>query len=337
MKSKYETLKSVVEYVKNESDDPVSELLMMGFTPCQLVFEFGFDEDEVRTSDVFDNFDDELDENEYPYILSKYNSFDAALVNWFKLSTDALLQLKEAGVYDDMKTRYEEEKIEALTEVTNGIFSDFEEAVFEELGDDYESFKLNEEENEDKSNTKTAKEKMVVFRCNYCKEDLKEYNPYINEKGESIALENIICFEVPDEICENTTFELTPILLNKENYRDLPDKEKELLLNRAIKNAIAGGYQIFIKVWGDAHARDEGLPYDIPLSEHMKEYIEDGCKPDELARFLFFGLDGYYNKYGCAEVVARKDEEEMVFYHQEVIDEYFLDDLFEFITGGEQK
>lgn len=53
MKSKYDTLFSVVNYVKNESENSVTELLLMGFTPCQLVYEFGFNETEVRKSPVF--------------------------------------------------------------------------------------------------------------------------------------------------------------------------------------------------------------------------------------------------------------------------------------------
>ena len=72
MKTNSEPLKSVVEYVRNESDDPVSELLMMGFTPCQLVFEFGFDADEVKSSEFYAELDDNLDENTYPFLLGKY-------------------------------------------------------------------------------------------------------------------------------------------------------------------------------------------------------------------------------------------------------------------------
>lgn len=143
MKTKYETLKSVVEYVSNESDDPISELLMMGFTPCQLVFEFGFDADEVKSSEIYAELDDDLDENAYPFLLGKYSPFDAALVNWFKLSTDSLIQLKDTDAYIQMKERYEEEKEEALMDVMNAIFGKFEDLVYERLGENYKEFESN--------------------------------------------------------------------------------------------------------------------------------------------------------------------------------------------------
>lgn len=133
MKTKYETLKSVIEYVKNEADDVVSVLLEMGFTPCQLVYEFGFDEEYVKASDLCEDYEDlvdeKLDETAYPFVLSNYNPFDAALVNWFQLSKDSLLSLKDTKVYKDMRAMYDEEKIEALTEVMNDVFSKYEQKV----------------------------------------------------------------------------------------------------------------------------------------------------------------------------------------------------------------
>lgn len=137
MKSKYQTLKDVVAYVTNESDNPIDELLMMGFTPCQLVFEFGFDEEEVKTSELYDD-DDDLEETEYPFVLDKYGPFDAALVNRFKLSSDTLCRLKNTKCYKEMKEMYEEEQIEALTDVLNEVFDEFEDGVYEELGEDFQ-------------------------------------------------------------------------------------------------------------------------------------------------------------------------------------------------------
>lgn len=129
MKSKYETLKSIIKYVENESNDVVAELLEMGFTPCQLVYEFGFDEQKVKASELYTDSEDllseNLDETKYPFVLSNYNSFDAALVNWFQLSKDSLLSLKSTKVYKDMKAIYDEEKIEVLTDITNDIFDKF--------------------------------------------------------------------------------------------------------------------------------------------------------------------------------------------------------------------
>ena len=133
MKTKYETLKSVIEYVKNESDDVIGELLEMGFTPCQLVYEFGFDEEDVRASENYEDYEDlldeKLDDTAYPFVLDNYNPFDAALVNWFQLSKDSLLSLKYTKVYKDMRAMYDEEKIEALTEVMNDVFSKYEQEV----------------------------------------------------------------------------------------------------------------------------------------------------------------------------------------------------------------
>lgn len=130
MKSKYQTLKDIVNYVKNESEDPISELLTMGFSPCQLVYEFGFDEGDVKASELYeetaDNLEENLDEAEYPFVLSNYSPFDAALVSRFKLSSDDLLYLKEQPVYKEMKAMYEEEMIEASTDVMNEVFDKFE-------------------------------------------------------------------------------------------------------------------------------------------------------------------------------------------------------------------
>lgn len=138
MKSKFETLKDVVKYVMNESEDPVSELLMMGFTPCQLVFEFGFSEDAVKNSEVYEESKDaaegeDLDYSEYPFVLDNYSPFDAAVVSRFELSKDALLELKDTDLYEEIKGEYEGEKIEALTDVLNEVFDKYEDKMLELL------------------------------------------------------------------------------------------------------------------------------------------------------------------------------------------------------------
>ncbi len=137
MKTKFETLKAVVAYVKNESDEPIDELLNMGFTPCQLVYEFGFDADEVKASYLYEDVKDieteDLDNEEYPFVLDNYSPFDAALVSRFKLSSEQLLCLKEQGVYQNMKTAYEEKKIEAETELFNEVFDEYEDELLEEV------------------------------------------------------------------------------------------------------------------------------------------------------------------------------------------------------------
>ena len=137
MKTKFDTLKDIVKYVKNESDDPISELLMMGFTPCQLVYEFGFDENDVKASEVYeeakDANDEDLDYAEYPFVLDNYSPFDAALVSRFELSKENLLALKDTDLYENMKVMYENEKIDALTEVLNEVFDKYEGDMLEIL------------------------------------------------------------------------------------------------------------------------------------------------------------------------------------------------------------
>ena len=189
----------------------------------------------------------------------------------------------------------------------------------------------------------TAKEKMVVFRCRHCIDDLKEYNPYINEKGEGIPLANVICIEVPDEICENTTFELTPILLNKERYyfdRGIPDKELEILLDRAIRNARKRGFDIILREWEGYYEREYGTAIATTLEDFVKEnpedvvdYFEDGEHPDGYAKMLIAHLSNSYGKGGCAELVAENDDEGFCFYHSDREDEYIDSDLFEFIIS----
>ena len=145
MQSKYETLKKIIDYVENESDNPIDELLMMGFTPCQLVNEFDFDAEAVKGSELYDEFDEDLDEDKYPFLLGKYSPFDASLVNWFKLSDDSFLLLKETEYYERMKVLYENEKEDALTEVMNEIFSNFDEVVREELGENLVEYEAENE------------------------------------------------------------------------------------------------------------------------------------------------------------------------------------------------
>ena len=139
MKTKFETLKSVVAYVKNESANPIDELLMMGFTPCQLIYEFGFDTDDVKKSELYEEVaadeDEDFDREVYPFVLSNYSPFDAALVNWFQLSSEELLALKETDVYKEAKSSYEEKKIEVETELFNEVFNEFEDEILEEIGD----------------------------------------------------------------------------------------------------------------------------------------------------------------------------------------------------------
>jgi len=137
MKSYFDTLKDVVAYVRNESEDIVSELLMMGFTPAQLVHDFSFDEKEVKVSEVYKELDEELqnelEEKEYPFVLSGFNTFDAALISRFELNKEDFLCFKETELYNEIFANYEDEIIEPETEVLNEVFDTFENKIFNEF------------------------------------------------------------------------------------------------------------------------------------------------------------------------------------------------------------
>ncbi len=130
MQSKFETLSHVVRYVKENAEHPVAavdELLSMGFEPCQLVYEFGFDENTVKKSEIYQGWDQKtLDDEEYPYMLDKFNPFDAALVSRFRLSTEQLLRFKSTETYKTLLSYFNEEKEAAITEVINETLDIYE-------------------------------------------------------------------------------------------------------------------------------------------------------------------------------------------------------------------
>lgn len=66
-------------------------------------------------------------------MLDSFSTFDAALVSRFELTKEQLLLIKNTALYQRMKERYSEEKIEMLTEVTNNVFDVFERAVINEI------------------------------------------------------------------------------------------------------------------------------------------------------------------------------------------------------------
>lgn len=177
-----------------------------------------------------------------------------------------------------------------------------------------------------------ANEKMVVFRCAGCIEDLKDHNPYVNTANESIPLENIICIEVPKEKCENTNFEMKPILVEerKSFYYDIEDDAKLSLLNKAIENAIAGGYKLKVKIWEDSYAREEGLP----ISRDMEEYLDDDDEVS-IAEALLYATEDCYGKGGCAEIVAEDDSDDYCFYHDDSDgDQYIYCAIFDFLQSA---
>lgn len=133
MKSKYQTLKDIVNYVNAESDDPISELLMMGFDPYQLVNVFGFDANDVKKSEAYRNGNWDLDQEEDPFRLDLYEPFDAALVNRFKLTNKQFAKFKDTTVYMMIYNAYMDDKVDCETELFNGIFDEHEDNILEEL------------------------------------------------------------------------------------------------------------------------------------------------------------------------------------------------------------
>lgn len=133
MQTKFETLKKIIAYVKNESENPIDELLMMGFTPCQLVYEFGFNEDDVKASGFYDDINDglleDIDCDELPFALENFNPFDAEIVFRFKLNKNAFSELKGSALYKELLEKYIEEKEDTLVDCANAAIDAFEDEI----------------------------------------------------------------------------------------------------------------------------------------------------------------------------------------------------------------
>lgn len=128
MKTKYQTLCDIVAYVKSKHDNPVSELLNMGFTASQLIYEFGFSEENVFSSSFFIT-PGNIMPVDYPFVLDNYSEFDSELVNRFLLSPEALLRLKEMPVYKEMKEVFKFAKNECMSDIYNDLFNNFESQI----------------------------------------------------------------------------------------------------------------------------------------------------------------------------------------------------------------
>lgn len=125
MQSKYKTLCNVVTYVKRNSNNPIDELLNMGFTPTQLVYEFGFKKSDVASSDVYKKHFEDLDVETYPDLLIRFSNLDAAIIDEFKVSPEALLYLKSERMYDSMKRAYKFAKNEADKDILKDLLKNF--------------------------------------------------------------------------------------------------------------------------------------------------------------------------------------------------------------------
>lgn len=140
MKTLKETLKSVINYAKIDCDDLIGTLFVMGFTPRQLIYEFGFDKDTVLQHPDFKHYADVCGEyNEdnqvYPFILDEYNPLEAAIVSRYRLSRKQMEEFLETEEFENLKQAYEERIIEVETDLFNEILDEFEDATLLKLGE----------------------------------------------------------------------------------------------------------------------------------------------------------------------------------------------------------
>ena len=130
MKTKYDTLFDIVNYVEGVSDEPIDELLRMGFSPCQLINEFHYNKESVVSSLEYDDAKRGLNEDveceEYPFILENYSPFDAAIISRFEFSKTDFETFRESPVYIKMKEKYQEEIHEVITDYMNELLDEFE-------------------------------------------------------------------------------------------------------------------------------------------------------------------------------------------------------------------
>lgn len=102
------------------------------------------------------------------------------------------------------------------------------------------------------------KKELVVFRCEGCAEDLKEYNPYIFEDGTRIPLEDIEVIVVPHEFCENT----------EENL----DKKPRLQTPIWLKDAEEKPWSV--SIWETDDDREQGMKEEYDRYESFLEAYE---------------------------------------------------------------
>jgi len=140
MRTFKETLKCVIEYVKSECDDRIGTLFMMGFTPRQLIYVFGFNKKDVFEHPDFREFADACGEyNEgdevYPFILDEYNPLEAAIVSRYQLTRSQMEEFLETEEYRNLEIAYTERIVEVKTDLFNEILDEFENDVVLKLGE----------------------------------------------------------------------------------------------------------------------------------------------------------------------------------------------------------
>lgn len=130
MKSKYETLKDIINYTTHETkpNELISKLLKMGFDPCALVNEFDFDANNIIKTNEYqslivnnpemdlsnkilldnDNNGINIDEEDWSG-LSKYNDLDGSVISRLRITEDEFKSLKPTNDYKSFKEEYDRE------------------------------------------------------------------------------------------------------------------------------------------------------------------------------------------------------------------------------------
>lgn len=140
MKTYKETLESVINYAKIDCDDHIGTLFVMGFTPRQLIYDFGFNKEDVLEHPDFREYADACDEyvegNEvYPFILDEFNPLEAAIVSRYSLSRKQMEEFLETEEYKNLEQAYTERITEVETDLFNEILDEFEDATLSKLGE----------------------------------------------------------------------------------------------------------------------------------------------------------------------------------------------------------
>ena len=164
--------------------------------------------------------------------------------------------------------------------------------------------------------------KIIVFRCKGCIKDLKEYNPYVDENGNSISIKDIYCIKVSQKDCENTDFVNMSIRVRPDYYKGLEDSQIYLLLDHIFKKAIKKGYEPIIKVWEGYFEREEGIAFTQSIKHFDDEFDYENFDVSELVALC----EDSYGRGGCCEIGVRDSENEYIFYHSDSDEDNESDD-----------
>lgn len=159
--------------------------------------------------------------------------------------------------------------------------------------------------------------KLIVFRCKWCIEDLKEYNPYVHD-GKDVSIDEILLIKTSLEKCENACSNLdihnyAPIVIEPVMRGYCKNDGYDLLVELAMEHALSKGYTLYMKVWEDDRCREEAI-----ADYHKITDVEQ-------IGSMFYGA--------CQEIVIDDGEEEHTIAHYEDEEDecYILEDILNFI------